>query len=124
MRKQSEEVTQTLSAVTSLIDGDEVGLFMKCVDCGKLLLLPIDSVWECPCCGSKNIKYVDEDMPNRDADDLKFFGHTVVFATSHAAILRKALDELNSFKKRYENLKELADVFSAIDETEKRMGFQ
>ena len=39
-------------------------------------------------------------------------------------ILRKALDELNSFKKRYENLKELADVFSAIDETEKRMGFQ
>lgn len=41
---------------------------------------------------------------------------------SRDALLQKALAELNAIRRKYSTLKELANVFSAIDEAEKKVG--
>ncbi len=62
--------------------------------------------------------------------EIKAFGNTASYVNTGVAltdeeykrnVLRNALSELNSFRRKYERLEELSQIFSSIEELEKRM---
>lgn len=55
---------------------DDIGDFVKCVDCDALMLLPRGAD-RCPHCGETDLMWVNEENPETTASDLKDLGYTI-----------------------------------------------
>jgi len=69
---------ETVRVYTDGKDGEEIGHFVKCNDCGELQLIS-KSNKICEKCASENLMWVNDDMKEVTPEDIEKMGYDLEF---------------------------------------------
>lgn len=69
---------ETVKIYTNYFNSDHTGDFVKCTDCGSLMLIHIGEE-KCRECGSKNLQWADENHQECDIETLEKLNYTISY---------------------------------------------